>query len=423
MRNLTTKSSDVCVNKWLQKPLRLNHIRWELFLHSYIWDERLHSILSSDLSTIVPQTTDESGKEQSSFEEKDSTDLEIDIESDSHENSCLKMDTTGESNGVACEMITTEIEIESSNAVQEHGVQENSEFSLISTQLADPKGWMWTPFSQIQNIHFNDYQKGYLPKYEPTNSYTSGSTIYKIITEQGSKIHFPLAGSNHIVSVYEDEFSSMIACALAYLKDGRISSEDINDDTKSYESVQRMSSLGSPNWSSFTSTNSDSSSLGSSSEESRFSSFDGLDILDSVANSRYIHPVVSMGRHDKKAKYSVACLFAKDFSDLRGQCGLTELDYISSLSRCKHWDAKGGKSKSYFAKTLDDRFIIKEIKNTEFCSFLGFASAYFGYMTQCFQQGNQTCLAKILGIYQVCFLSLFSWLFHYIRGDNFDPFA
>ncbi|KAI3784276.1 hypothetical protein L1987_43372 [Smallanthus sonchifolius] len=401
VKNLTTNSSsDAYVNKWLQKPLYLNHIRWELFLRSYIWDERLYSVLSSDLSIIGPQTTDESGQKQSS-EEKDNTDLEIDIEAVSHDLSYLKTDTTEESDSIPCEVITTEIDIESTNTVQENGVQENGDFSSSSTQLPDPKGWMWTPFSQIQNIHLIDYQKGYLPKYEPTNSYTSGSAVYKIITEQGSKIHFPLATSNHIVSVYEDELSSMIACALAYLKDGKISSEDVNDDTKSYENAQKMSSLSSLIWSSFASTNSDSSSLGSSSEESRFFSFDGLDILDSVANSRYIHPVVFMGRYDKKAKYSVACLFAKDFLDLRGQCGLTELDYISSLSRCKHWDAKGGKSKSFFAKTLDDRFIIKEIKNTEFYSFLGFASEYFGYMTQCFKQGNQTCLAKILGIYQV----------------------
>ncbi|KAK9069464.1 hypothetical protein SSX86_011368 [Deinandra increscens subsp. villosa] len=402
MKNLTTNSSsDAYVNKWLQKPLYLNHIRWELFLHSYIWDQRLYSILSSDHSIVAPQTTDESGEKQLSFEEKDNIDLEIDIEAVSHDLSYLQMATTEESNSVQCEVITTEIDIESSNIVQENGVQENGDFSSASTQLADPKGWMWTPFSQIQSIHFSDYQKGYLPKYEPTNSYTSGSTICKIITEEGAKIHFPLSTGNHIVSVYEDELSSMIASALAYLNDGKISSEDINDDTKSYENAQKLSSLSSPIWSSFTSTNSDSSSFGSSLEESRYSSFDGLEILDSVADSRYIHPVVFMGRSEKRAKYSVACLFAKDFLDLRGQCGLTELDYISSLSRCKHWDAKGGKSKSFFAKTVDDRFIIKEIKNTEFCSFLGFASEYFGYMTQCFKQGNQTCLAKILGIYQV----------------------
>ncbi|KAD4586336.1 hypothetical protein E3N88_23937 [Mikania micrantha] len=397
LKNLTTNSSsDVNVNKWLQKPLYLNHMRLELFLHSYIWDQRLYSILSSDHSTTSPQIADESGEKKSSSEEKDNIDLEIDIETIPHDLSRLKMDTTEESTSMPCEVITAEIDIESPNAMQENG-----EFSSTSAQLANPKGWMWTPFSQIQNIHFSDYQKGYLSMYEPTNSYPSGSSIYKIITEQGSKLHFPLATSNHTVSLYEDELSSMIACALAYLKDREISSEDTKDDIKSYENAQKTSSLSSPIWSSFTSTNSDSSSLGSSLEESRFSSFDGLEFLDSVANSRYNHPVVFMGRYDKKAKYSVACLYAKDFLDLRGQCGLTELDYISSLSRCKHWNAKGGKSKSFFAKTLDDRFIIKEIKNTEFYSFLGFASEYFGYMTQCFTQGNQTCLAKILGIYQV----------------------
>lgn len=131
-----------------------------------------------------------------------------------------------------------------------------------------------------------------------------------------------------------------------------------------------MSSLCFPNWSSFTSMDFDSSALGWPSDESRFSSFDGLELLDSVTSSRHIHPVISMGR---LAKYSVACLCSKDFLDLCGQCGLSEIDYISSLSRCKRWDAKGGKSKSFFAKTLDGRFIMKEIKNAECCPFLGFA--------------------------------------------------
>lgn len=420
-KNLTSYTSGISLKKWLHKPLYLNHIQWELLLLSYIWDERRFSLLSSDLKVVDPQSqpNDEYRKKQFS-EEKHTIDLEPNGEAVSNNFADLKTDLTKERNSLLCNVIPIEGNDEPSNNdvpenYQENGMQDdltlniqmglNGEFSsLTSLKLADPKGWMWTPFSQIENIHLNDLKRGYLANFEPTRTYTSGSTIYKIITEEGSKLHFPLSTSNHMVSVYEDELSSMIACALAYLKDGEISSENLNDDTKSYE-----------NWSSFTSMDSDSSSLGCPSEESRFSSFDGLELLDSVASSRQVHPVISMGRVANKPKYSVACLFSKDFLNLRGQCGLTELDYISSLSRCKHWDAKGGKSKSFFAKTLDDRFIIKEIKKTEFCSFLGFASQYFGHITQCFKQGNQTCLAKILGIYQVCSFLIISWFLYFLE--------
>nr|GEV09515.1 putative 1-phosphatidylinositol-3-phosphate 5-kinase FAB1D [Tanacetum cinerariifolium] len=405
MKNLTTSASDITVNDWLHKPLCLNYIQWELLLHSHIWDERLHSLISSDIKVCDPQTTDDPGLQQFFVDDKVTTELVQNGEAVSDHIADTEVDTTEEINNLPIEVVTAEGDNE--NVMQDNvtlstqmGINGESS-SLSSSKLADPKGWMWVPFLQLQNMHLYDLQRGYLPKYEPTTRNTSGSTIYKITTEEGSKLHFPLATSNHIVSAYEDELSSMIACALAFLNDRKNSSEDMNDDTKSYESGQTMSSLSFPNWSSFTSMDFDSSALGWPSDESRFSSFDGLELLDSVASSRHIHPVISMGRLANKAKYSVACLCAKDFLDLRGQCGLSEIDYISSLSRCKRWDAKGGKSKSFFAKTLDDRFIIKEIKNTEFCSFLGFASNYFGYMNQCFKLGNQTCLAKILGIYQV----------------------
>ncbi|KAF9597043.1 hypothetical protein IFM89_015198 [Coptis chinensis] len=92
------------------------------------------------------------------------------------------------------------------------------------------------------------------------------------------------------------------------------------------------------------------------------------------------------------------CLYEKQFHDLRCPC---ELDYISSLSRCKNWDAKGGKSGSLFVKTLDDRFVIKQIQKKEYDSFVKFAHEYFKYTDQSLNSGSQTCLAKILGIYQV----------------------
>ncbi|KQK18683.1 putative 1-phosphatidylinositol-3-phosphate 5-kinase FAB1C isoform X1 [Brachypodium distachyon] len=102
-----------------------------------------------------------------------------------------------------------------------------------------------------------------------------------------------------------------------------------------------------------------------------------------------------------RAKFSVTCYFAKQFDAIRRKCCPDELDYIRSLSRCKRWSAQGGKSNVYFAKTLDDRFIIKQVTRTELDSFEDYAAEYFKYLTESLSSGSPICLAKVLGLYQV----------------------
>jgi 1-phosphatidylinositol-3-phosphate 5-kinase len=107
-----------------------------------------------------------------------------------------------------------------------------------------------------------------------------------------------------------------------------------------------------------------------------------------------------------KAKFSVICYFEKYFAALRKKCCPKDIDYMRSLSRCKRWSAQGGKSNVYFAKTMDERFIIKQVTRTELESFLEFAPRYFKYLMESLSSGSPTCLAKILGLYQVWFSSL-----------------
>ncbi|XP_071721358.1 1-phosphatidylinositol-3-phosphate 5-kinase FAB1B-like [Rutidosis leptorrhynchoides] len=102
-----------------------------------------------------------------------------------------------------------------------------------------------------------------------------------------------------------------------------------------------------------------------------------------------------------KVKYNVTCYYAKQFESLRRICCPSELDYIRSLSRCDKWGKKGGKSNVFFAKTLDERFIIKHVTKTEMESFNKFGPSYFKYLSESISSGSHTCLAKILGIYQV----------------------
>lgn len=73
------------------------------------------------------------------------------------------------------------------------------------------------------------------------------------------------------------------------------------------------------------------------------------------------------------------------------------------MSRSKIWDAKGGKSRSWFSKTLDDRWILKGIAAVELESFLQFAPQYFDYLSKVYFQQVPTALAKIVGVYSVIY--------------------
>jgi 1-phosphatidylinositol-3-phosphate 5-kinase len=293
-----------------------------------------------------------------------------------------------------------------------HVSKKDKSLRSLSSSLENSIEWPWTPFSEIRQIGMKDLLKGYLKKFGSISHYTPEyiPTAYQLIIEEGSRLHIPLETDNYIVSDYDGELSSIIACALASLNDVPVPSEVLDEDnkrgmaTKSFESLHslaRSPAITYPLWSSNGSSDSDSvySTPSISLEDPRFSSFDGLNLLDSLVPPEPFNPVVNLLG---KGKYTVACLYANEFRDLRHRCCPSEVDYIASLSRCRNWDAKGGKSKSFFAKTLDDRFIIKEIKKTEFDSFMKFARDYFKYMNQSFELGNQTCLAKVLGIYQVC---------------------
>ncbi|KAL1543912.1 1-phosphatidylinositol-3-phosphate 5-kinase [Salvia divinorum] len=311
-------------------------------------------------------------------------------------------------------IISISTDIEGVGSDSNNSLRFKNYLSMFSN-LENGKGWVWAPFTGIRREYLEDLQRGYLPKFESCSSYAAESTAQKLISDEGSRLHIPLGIGDYIVSDYEDEFSSIIACALTLLKDDAVATEDLavdvqrerGTDTKSFEgsqSLPRIFSLTAPNWSSFGSFDLDSMhSPSASMGDLHSSSFDGLNLLESLVSYGASHPEVSMGlgKYPGKRKYSVVCVYASQFRQLRERCCPSEVSYIASLSRCRCWNAKGGKSKSFFAKTLDDRFIIKEIKRTEFESFMKFAPNYFDYMNECYEKGNQTCLAKILGIYQV----------------------
>ncbi|XP_018622194.1 putative 1-phosphatidylinositol-3-phosphate 5-kinase FAB1D [Nicotiana tomentosiformis] len=277
------------------KALSLNRIQLELLLELSVWDRRLHSLMSSD---YYPKTI---------YQNQDALAAILDA------------NATGASY---------------------FNPQRSRSLLAILSNIEHNKGW-WTPFPEIRREYMKNLQRGYLTRLGSVATYGAETIACGLTsTDEVGKLYIPLGSDKYIVSDYEDEFSSIIACALALLMDLPVVSHDLEDESCS-------------------------SSL------------------------------------PRTHKYSVICPYARPFLHLRDRCCPSEVDFIASLSRCRSWYPKGRKTNSFFAKTLDDRFIVKEIKRNEFESFLKFAPCYFDYMDQCIEQGSQTCLAKILGIYQV----------------------
>ncbi|XP_050300649.1 1-phosphatidylinositol 3-phosphate 5-kinase [Anthonomus grandis grandis] len=107
---------------------------------------------------------------------------------------------------------------------------------------------------------------------------------------------------------------------------------------------------------------------------------------------------------DNTCNFFCRIYLADKFASLRNAVlPIGEEAYIRSLSRSIEWQARGGKSGSTFSKTLDDRFILKEMPKAEIQVFLESASNYFTYMQKCCATMQPTLLGKIVGIYQIIY--------------------
>ncbi|KAL4280932.1 hypothetical protein GQ457_03G009690 [Hibiscus cannabinus] len=209
--------------------------------------------------------------------------------------------------------------------------------------------------------------------------------------------------SDHVIAVYDNDPGSIISYALSSKeydewvvdKSNGIGGWNVSDGSKEGFAASSFSP-----WQSFGSLDLDYAHHASfGSEDTRSSGAMFADM------KRSPHLTVSFGDDSSaaggKVKFSVTCYFAKQFDSLRRKCCPSDMDFLHSLSRCQKWSAQGGKSNVYFAKSLDERFIIKQVQKTELESFYEFAPEYFKYLTDSLSSGSPTCLAKVLGIYQV----------------------
>lgn len=95
-------------------------------------------------------------------------------------------------------------------------------------------------------------------------------------------------------------------------------------------------------------------------------------------------------------------LFPAPFAALRQRfCEGGDDSFVLSLWQSLPWDSgRGGKSGSTFLKTLDGRYLLKQVPKSEFWSFHEHARAYFSYVSQT-PTTLPSVLVKVLGALMV----------------------
>lgn len=223
-----------------------------------------------------------------------------------------------------------------------------------------------------EDVEFKD-----LPKHERTSLMKMLTNFWAERSSSGwSTLEYPLLPSDHIfadcdILVREDELSSIIAFAL---------------DSADYKSML-------DNISSYVRNKS-----AESSQSIEAANEDEDVISHSLLRKKGSHLKYQFG--DGPAKFLCKVFFAEQFDAMRRKCGVADR-FIESLSRCMKFDSKGGKSKSLFLKTLDDRFVLKSLSPVETQSFLKFAPNYFQIMSEAFFHDLPSVIAKMLGFYQI----------------------
>ncbi|XP_028796261.1 1-phosphatidylinositol-3-phosphate 5-kinase FAB1B isoform X2 [Neltuma alba] len=275
--------------------------------------------------------------------------------------------------------------------------------------VEDSLSWLAIPFLNL----YPSFDKNFLgsaQKFDTLDEHPVyvSSSFWKLELQRGARLLLPIGVNDTVIPVYDDEPTSIISYALmsrdyhVLLIDDEKRPKDGGDSKASsyFSDLSNFQAFHPADDSTFQFLRSLAltDDMKTSMPGSRNAS-----TLDPLLYTKSMHVKVSFGEDGPlgKVKHTVTCYYAKWFEALRRVCCSSELDYVRSLSRCKKWGAQGGKSNVFFAKTLDDRFIIKQVTKTELESFIKIAPEYFKYLSESIHSGSPTCLAKILGIYQV----------------------
>jgi 1-phosphatidylinositol-3-phosphate 5-kinase len=219
-----------------------------------------------------------------------------------------------------------------------------------------------------------------LPKHERSSLMKMLTNFWAERSSSGwTSLDYPLSSTDHVfadcdIIVREDEPSSIIAFAL--------DSEDYK--AKLWEIQEHTDHLG---------ENGDGDVTGATPSEAN-----QAEVMHSLLRKTGTHLKYQFQEGPAKALCKI--FFAEQFDAVRRRCGISDR-IVESLSRCMKWDSKGGKTKSLFLKTLDDRFVLKSLSPIETQSFLKFAPNYFQIMSEAFFHELPSVIAKMLGFYQI----------------------
>ncbi|EME48429.1 hypothetical protein DOTSEDRAFT_67468 [Dothistroma septosporum NZE10] len=198
-------------------------------------------------------------------------------------------------------------------------------------------------------------------------------------------LEYPLHSNEHVfedsdIIVREDEPSSVIALSLACA--------DYNNKMKEFRNHPSKAPLAKHG---HAHTHSQNSAVNPAEERTE-------EIEASLLSDTGTHLKYSFSHGPVKAHCKI--FYAESFDALRRKCGVADR-FIESLSRCLKFDSKGGKTKSLFLRTLDNRFIIKSLQEVELKAFTKFAPDYFNFMSYTLFHGVPSVIAKMFGLFQV----------------------
>jgi len=221
-----------------------------------------------------------------------------------------------------------------------------------------------------------------LPKHEKTSLLKMLTSFWSERSASGwSPLDYPLASTDHIfensdIIVREDEPSSLIAFTLA--------SEDYYNKLLTFRrramTVDMIQAQTAPTGIEVPKSQAD------------------IDVERVMLGKTATH--INYKFQHGSARIHVKVFYAESFDAIRRKCGVEDR-FVESLSRSVKWDSKGGKTKSLFLKTLDERFVLKSLSTIETQAFVKFAPDYFDYMSKCLFHGLPSAIAKMLGFYQV----------------------
>ncbi|OBT82391.1 hypothetical protein VE02_08499 [Pseudogymnoascus sp. 03VT05] len=216
-----------------------------------------------------------------------------------------------------------------------------------------------------------------LPKHEKTSLMKMLTNFWAERSASGwTQLEYPLHATDHVfvdsdVIVREDEPSSLIAFSL--------SSQDY------IEKLHAIRQQGQTNMPEKTSG------------QEHYNSGEA-DVETSLLRATGTHLKYQFA--EGSAKMLCKIFYAEQFDAVRRKCGASDR-IVESLSRCLKWDSKGGKTKSVFLKTLDERLVLKSLSPVETQAFLRFAPAYFNIMAEALFHELPSVIAKMLGFYQI----------------------